>query len=536
MTKKKRHHPDVEEVLSRPWCYYCERDFDDLKILINHQKAKHFKCERCGRRLNTAGGLSVHMSQVHKENLTAVDNALPNRAGLDIEIFGMEGIPEDIVQQHTQRVLTNFHQSQAERQGAGGSGVPGGSNPNAPKKPKVESVSDIKKRLAEHKAAKLAAEKDNGGSSAGSTPSAAPPAQVQQPSQAQAPAVGFLFTQSSSTQKLIPVSKAGSPVYPSYQQSYAAPPTNGSYNQVPPFAQPPAVTASYQAPTYATAGSPPHGGGYGQAASPQPGQPGYGQVPPISYPAQPYAQPPPAGYPVQPAFSPPPYQYPVQPFPGQAGAPRPFGAGSPPPGFAQAPPGHLPQRAISPATNPNFPAPVRTGSVSLPSAPGLPQRPAFGAPPVSASQFHQMHQGQIPLPQAPHVVPQYPPQQPSVGVPHPPPQSQIPAPFNGDESLDDLIKGARDQADANGVSSSAAVSAITIPAPTAAPAPEAPSATAAAPAKEEAGEDKAAKKEKEKEKPKSTRLVYSDNDTSPEEKMAMLAKYAFTPAQKTIMV
>jgi ribosomal protein L37E len=21
-----------------------------------HQKAKHFKCERCGRRLNTAGG------------------------------------------------------------------------------------------------------------------------------------------------------------------------------------------------------------------------------------------------------------------------------------------------------------------------------------------------------------------------------------------------------------------------------------------------------------------------------------------------
>ena len=50
-------------------------------------------------------GLSVHMSQVHKENLSAVDNALPNRAGLDIEIFGMEGIPEDIVQQHTQRVL-----------------------------------------------------------------------------------------------------------------------------------------------------------------------------------------------------------------------------------------------------------------------------------------------------------------------------------------------------------------------------------------------------------------------------------------------
>ncbi|KIW18362.1 hypothetical protein PV08_02650 [Exophiala spinifera] len=536
MTKKKRHHPDVEEVLARPWCYYCERDFDDLKILINHQKAKHFKCERCGRRLNTAGGLSVHMSQVHKENLTAVDNALPNRAGLDIEIFGMEGIPEDIVQQHTQRVLTNFHQAQADRQGGGGATGQGGQNPNAPKKPKIESVSDIKKRLAEHKAAKLAAEKDNGGSSAGSTPAAAPPAvQVQQ--QSQAPA-------------------AASPVYPGYQQPYATPLTNGSYNQAPPFAQPPAVTASYQAPTYATAGSPPLVGGYGQAVSPQPGQPGYGQVPPVPYPPQPFAQPPqssfpppqqppPAGYPAQSPFSPPPYQFPGQPFPGQAGGPRAFGAGSPAPGFAQAPPGHLPQRAISPATNPNFPAPVRTGSVSLPSAPGLPQRPAFGAPPVSASQFHQMHQGQIPLPQAPHVVPQYPPQQAPGGVPHPPPQSQIPAPFNGDESLDDLIKGARDQADAKAASvPAAAVPAESATATTssASEALQAPStvptaaAAAATPVKEEANEEKTAKKDKEKEKPKSTRLVYSDNDTSPEEKMAMLAKYAFTPAQKTIMV
>ena len=57
MGKKKRGHPDIEEVLARPWCYYCERDFDDLKILISHQKAKHYKCDRCGRRLNTAGGV-----------------------------------------------------------------------------------------------------------------------------------------------------------------------------------------------------------------------------------------------------------------------------------------------------------------------------------------------------------------------------------------------------------------------------------------------------------------------------------------------
>lgn len=58
MGKKKRGGPSLDEVLARPWCYYCERDFDDLKILTLHQKAKHFKCERCGRRLNTAGGMS----------------------------------------------------------------------------------------------------------------------------------------------------------------------------------------------------------------------------------------------------------------------------------------------------------------------------------------------------------------------------------------------------------------------------------------------------------------------------------------------
>ena len=107
------------------------------------------------------------MSQVHKEALSAVDNALPNRAGLDIEIFGMEGIPEDIVQQHTQRVVASYHQNLADRQASGAGGNHGaGANPNQSKKPKFESPSDLKKRLAEHKA-KLAAEQSGGGSGNG---------------------------------------------------------------------------------------------------------------------------------------------------------------------------------------------------------------------------------------------------------------------------------------------------------------------------------------------------------------------------------
>jgi hypothetical protein len=116
------------------------------------------------------------MSQVHKENLTAVDNALPNRAGLDIEIFGMEGIPEDIAQQHNQRVLTTYHQAQAERQAANGNSASGTGGPSGPKKPKIEAPSDLKKRLAEHKAAKLYAEHGGGSDSGSGTPQpTAPP-------------------------------------------------------------------------------------------------------------------------------------------------------------------------------------------------------------------------------------------------------------------------------------------------------------------------------------------------------------------------
>lgn len=45
---------------------YCDRTFEDQRVLLSHQKAKHFRCPMCPRRLNTAGGLGVHLDQVHK--------------------------------------------------------------------------------------------------------------------------------------------------------------------------------------------------------------------------------------------------------------------------------------------------------------------------------------------------------------------------------------------------------------------------------------------------------------------------------------
>ena len=109
------------------------------------------------------------MTQVHKETLSVIENALPNRSGLEVEIFGMEGIPEDVVQSHNQRVLQSFAQAEAERRAATGNAGQDGLASGAIKKPKFESPSDLKKRLADHKA-KKAVEEAAGTGSGSNTP------------------------------------------------------------------------------------------------------------------------------------------------------------------------------------------------------------------------------------------------------------------------------------------------------------------------------------------------------------------------------
>ncbi|GMY35055.1 protein SUPPRESSOR OF FRI 4 isoform X2 [Fagus crenata] len=85
---------------SKVWCYYCDREFEDEKILVQHQKAKHFKCHVCHKKLSTAGGMAIHVLQVHKESVTKVPNAKPGRESTDIEIYGMQGIPPDVLAAH----------------------------------------------------------------------------------------------------------------------------------------------------------------------------------------------------------------------------------------------------------------------------------------------------------------------------------------------------------------------------------------------------------------------------------------------------
>ncbi|KAJ8758656.1 hypothetical protein K2173_000377 [Erythroxylum novogranatense] len=94
MGKKKKR------VSSKVWCYYCDREFDDEKILVQHQKAKHFKCHVCHKKLSTAGGMAIHVLQVHKETVSKVPNAKSGRESTDIEIYGMQGIPPDVLAAH----------------------------------------------------------------------------------------------------------------------------------------------------------------------------------------------------------------------------------------------------------------------------------------------------------------------------------------------------------------------------------------------------------------------------------------------------
>ncbi|KAF2765655.1 hypothetical protein EJ03DRAFT_205314 [Teratosphaeria nubilosa] len=337
---KKKRGPTLDEILQRPWCYYCEKDFDDLNILLNHQKAKHYKCYSCGRRLNTIGGLKVHMNQVHKEEIHEVDNALPNRKEIvpGLEIFAMEGIPEDVMRAHKQRITEMFFKKEAEHRLKTGNPPPGqvsgGANGEpAPKKRKMETAEEIKARLAEHRK-KRAAEK--AAREAGLSVSS----EGENNSNEGTPANGSGF---SAPANLMPPVSA---TVPGMAQPFAYTPATNPY----PFAQPPAVF------------------------TPLAMQP----MPPQAY--------------VNPPFSPgPPAWTASGPAAALAHSQEGRAANNESPSFGYRPP--LPPTGQRQGSGPPPNAPGMLPGLPSP-APGLPQRPSFQAPNLSKEEMAQMHSGQ----------------------------------------------------------------------------------------------------------------------------------------------
>lgn len=130
---------------------------DSHPVLIQHQKARHFKCHLCPRRLNTAGGLAVHLGQVHKAEPTAyvclrahpcdshsLENTLPGRSSFEIEIYGMVGVPEPDLREWMARKGARQAQQNPQTQ------------QHAPKRPRIDktplTAEQLRAQLEAHKA------------------------------------------------------------------------------------------------------------------------------------------------------------------------------------------------------------------------------------------------------------------------------------------------------------------------------------------------------------------------------------------------
>jgi len=88
----------------RLFCYFCDRNFDDEGTLIQHQRAKHFRCPDCDitavrGKCESVQGLIVHTLKVHTRTLRRVPNALPDRDNPDLNVYGMDGIPADLLRE-----------------------------------------------------------------------------------------------------------------------------------------------------------------------------------------------------------------------------------------------------------------------------------------------------------------------------------------------------------------------------------------------------------------------------------------------------
>jgi len=99
----------------RPFCYYCDREFDTVKTLIQHQRTKHLACSECGLKFDTVTGLRVHMLNAYKKTMKEVPGAIPGRENPDIVVHGMEGVPKAIMEEKTKKALAERAEKEKAR-------------------------------------------------------------------------------------------------------------------------------------------------------------------------------------------------------------------------------------------------------------------------------------------------------------------------------------------------------------------------------------------------------------------------------------
>mmetsp|Transcript_36412 Transcript_36412/g.93048 ORF Transcript_36412/g.93048 Transcript_36412/m.93048 type:complete len:317 (+) Transcript_36412:236-1186(+) len=122
MGRNKKKKREFEEI--RIYCFYCDRQFKDEEILIDHQRAKHFKCEVCNKKLSTAKGLATHCYQVHRVEVTSVPNAKEGNGSIELDIYGMAGVDEALVTLGRAPEEPDAKQAKAEEAPAAGAAAP----------------------------------------------------------------------------------------------------------------------------------------------------------------------------------------------------------------------------------------------------------------------------------------------------------------------------------------------------------------------------------------------------------------------------
>lgn len=187
MVKRKRDTKTLEEIEEMCFCYYCEREFLDNKSLQDHMKSKHLQCQvsssnlpithdphpspspslepslttsqLCRKKLDSIGGLNVHMDSVHKQPLDKILNALPSReAANGPEIYLMCGVPQDMLDSFKARIYQRYLGPEMQHRQQTGNYLTGSEEAmHAAKKPKVEETPEqLKARRDAHVAQRRA--------------------------------------------------------------------------------------------------------------------------------------------------------------------------------------------------------------------------------------------------------------------------------------------------------------------------------------------------------------------------------------------
>lgn len=84
----------------KPFCYYCDREFNDEKVLLVHQRTKHFTCPHCYKKLSSARGLVTHARQLHSVEIKTIPNSISGRESSSIDISAMNGVPPQVLAAH----------------------------------------------------------------------------------------------------------------------------------------------------------------------------------------------------------------------------------------------------------------------------------------------------------------------------------------------------------------------------------------------------------------------------------------------------